>query len=33
MILSDFRFGTFGIREMRPVRTIMKSRTFQPSLR
>ena len=31
--LNDFKFGTSGIKEMRPIMTTTKSRMFHPSLR
>jgi hypothetical protein len=32
IVLSDFRFGTDGMREISPMITTTKSRTFQGSL-
>jgi hypothetical protein len=33
MFLIDFRFGTIGSKEIRPIITTIKSRMFQGSLR
>jgi hypothetical protein len=33
IILNDFRLGTFGINDISPIITTVKSKIFHPSLR